>query len=134
MAGALTAAVPRDPIALARLHAALRFSVGTTAAFVLAEAMGWTPTFIPPVLAAVLLVNLPFSPPFKLGIVLVVVMAISAWLALAMPSLLGQTPTILFGVIGLIIFLAFAAIAQRKAQLPALLLLICTCRRCRSSR
>ena len=52
-------------------------------------------------------------------------MAISAWFAFALTTWLHQTPHILFGVIGLILFLAFSGLAQAKAQLPLTLLLVC---------
>ena len=45
----------------ARLHTILRFAGGTTGAFVVSEAMGWYPTFLGPLLAGVLLANLPNS-------------------------------------------------------------------------
>src|SRR6478752_2012843 len=69
------------PLATAKLHAMLRFSVGVTAGFVLAEVMGWAPTFLVPLLTAVLLANLPGSPPLKVGILLAGVMTVSALFA-----------------------------------------------------
>jgi len=114
----------RDPIATARIHAILRFSVGVTVAFVLAETMGWVPTFLIPVLVAVLLTSLPFSPPLKLGLALVAVMAASALVAFLLPSLLSETPLILVGALALVVFLAFAAMAQGRAKLQATFLLL----------
>lgn len=108
-----------------RLHFVLRFSVGTTASFVVCEWMGWQPSAIAPVLTGVLLANLPVSPPPKVGIALVIVMGLSAWFSFFLTTLLNQTPSLLFGVIGLIMFLAFAGLAQAKAQLPLTLLLMC---------
>jgi len=114
-----------DPAAAARLHFVLRFSVATTAAFIICEWMGWQPSALAPVLTGVLLANLPFSPSFKVGLGLVVIMAVSAWLAFLLTMWLDQAPHILFAIIGLIIFLAFAGLAQAKGQLPLTLLLIC---------
>ncbi|RJF93851.1 DUF2955 domain-containing protein [Sphingomonas cavernae] len=114
-----------DPIAPGRLHWVLRFGAGIAVAFVLSEAMGWYPTFLAPVLVATLLANLPGSPPFKAGLSLVLVMAAAALVAFLLPSLLRGAPQILFGAIALIVFLAFAAMAQGRARLPALLLLMC---------
>ena len=126
MALALTSRpVAADPAEAARLHFVLRFSVGTTAAFIVCELMNWQPSAITPVLTAVLLANLPVSPPPKVGLVLVIVMALSAWFAFILTTLLSQTPSLLFGVIGLTMFLAFAGLAQAKGQLPLTLLLIC---------
>jgi uncharacterized membrane protein YgaE (UPF0421/DUF939 family) len=114
-----------DPAEAARLHFVLRFSVATTAAFIICEWMGWQPSALAPVLTGVLLANLPFSPSFKVGLGLIVIMAISAWLAFLLTMWLDQTPHILFAIIGFIIFLAFAGLAQAKGQLPLTLLLIC---------
>lgn len=114
-----------DPIEAARLHFVFRFSVATTAAFLVCEWMGWQPSALAPVLTAVLLANLPASPPFKLGVGLVVIMAACAWFAFFLTTLLSQTPHILFGMLGLIMFLAFAGLAQARGQLPLTLLLIC---------
>jgi len=115
----------RDTAETARLHFVLRFSVGTTAAFVTCELFGWQPSALASVLTAVLLANLPVPPPPKVGVVLVVVMAISAWLAFLLATWFSQTPTLLFGVIGFLMFLAFAGLAQAKGQLPLTLFLIC---------
>jgi hypothetical protein len=114
-----------DPAGAARLHFVLRFSVSTTAAFVICEWLEWQPSAMAPVLTGVLLANLPASPPPKVGLSLVIVMAFSAWFAFFLTTLLGQTPSLLFGAIGLIMFLAFAGLAQAKAQLPLTLLLMC---------
>ncbi|MCH8616592.1 DUF2955 domain-containing protein [Sphingomonas sp. SM33] len=117
--------VPADPAATARLQFVLRFSFGTTAAFIVCELMGWQPSALAPVLTGVLLANLPVAPPFKVGIVLILVMAVCAWLAFLLTVWLQQTPQLLFGVIGLIMFIAFAGLAQAKGQLPLTLLLMC---------
>jgi len=126
----MTAAVPSrragvEPLDAARTHFVLRFSAGTTAAFIICEWMGWQPSALAPVLTGVLLANLPVSPPPKVGIVLILVMAIAAWFAFFLTTLFSQTPSVLFGLIGLIMFLAFAGLAQAKAQLPLTLLLMC---------
>jgi hypothetical protein len=114
-----------NPVDAARLQFVLRFSVGTTASFVACEYMGWQPSALAPVLTGVLLANLPASPPPKVGLALVIVMAIAAWSAFFLTTLLNQTPSVLFGLIGLIMFLAFAGLAQAKAQLPLTLVLMC---------
>lgn len=126
MSGAIASArIKGGPIAIGRVHAFLRFSAGVTVAFILAEAMGWAPTFLPPVLLAVLITSLPNSPPLKVGLALVVVMAAAALVAFILPSLLRGSPQILVGAIALVIFLAFATMAQGRAKLPATLLLLC---------
>ena len=125
MATVLTSRRATDPAEAARLHFVLRFSVGTTLAFVVCEWAGWQPAALAPVLTAVLLANLPVSPPPKVGLALIIVMAISAWSAFFLTTLLSQVPSLLFGVIGLVMFLALAGLAQAKAQLPLTLLLMC---------
>jgi hypothetical protein len=125
MATALTPPRALSPIDAAQLHFVLRFSFGTTAAFIVCEYMGWQPSVLAPVLTGVLVANLPGSPPFKVGIALVIVMAVCAWLAFLLTTWFSQVPHLLFGVIGLIMFLAFAGLAQAKGQLPLTLLLIC---------
>ena len=126
MAVAGTAAARgRDPAELARLHGLLRFSVATTGTFAISEAMGWFPTFLAPVLAAVILASLPTALPFKAGLAVILVMTGSAFVAYVLPSLLQYRPEILFGLLGLIIFISFAILATGRGQLPITLLLIC---------
>jgi hypothetical protein len=107
------------------LHVALRFAVGVTAAFVLCEALQWTPSFLGAVFTAVFLSNLPMRPPLKMALSLVAVMAASSLFVYAISSLWHDAPLILIGVLTLIIFVAFHAMARGRAKLPALLLLIC---------
>jgi hypothetical protein len=109
----------------ARRQFVFRFSFGTTSAFILCEWMGWQPSAIAPVLTAVLLANLPFSPPAKVGLALVTVMGISAWAAFFLTTFLNQVPYLLFAATGLIMFIAFVGLAHGKAQIPLTLLLIC---------
>ncbi|HEV7779418.1 MAG TPA: DUF2955 domain-containing protein [Luteibacter sp.] len=108
-----------------KLHAVLRFAVGTTASFVLCEVLRWPPSFLAPVLTAVLLANLPMRPPLKMGLALVLTMAVAALLAFALASLFHDVPMVLFGAIALCMFLAFLALLSGRPRLPALLLLIC---------
>ena len=114
-----------DPLAKARLHTLLRFGVGISASFVVGEALGWVPSFLAPMFSAVLLANLPVSPPLKVGILLMAVTGLSATFAFVLSSLLLGTPTILFGAIGVIVFSALYTMAKGKAALPMTLLLMC---------
>ena len=116
--------VAADPADLARSHGLLRFAVGTTAAFVLCEWRGWYPTFLAPLLAGVLLSSLPRALPIKAGIGLVLIQAGAAIGTLMLSTLLRDMPFVLFGSIGLILFLSFAAVAHGGPFLPILLLLI----------
>ena len=121
---AARAAAMRDPAAQARLHTILRFAAGTTGALVVCEAMGWYPSFLAPLLAGVLLANLPVAPPFKLGFGLILIQAAGAYGAYILTSLLHQTPVVLFGAIALILLLCFANLARGRGFLPILLVLI----------
>ena len=114
-----------NPAIAARVHFVLRFAFGTTASFIACEYMGWQPSALAPVLTGVLLASLPVPPPPKVGIVLVVVMGLSAWLAFFLTMWLSQAPYVLFTAVGIIMFIAFAGLAQGKGQLPLTLLLIC---------
>ena len=109
----------------ARLQATLRFAAVTTAAFVLCEFLQWSPSFLAPVLAGVLLANLPMRPPLKLGLVLVLMMAAASLSVFAMASLLRGTPFVLSGAIGLCLFLAFHALVSGRQALPFIFLLLC---------
>jgi len=113
---------PRDEVAW---HATLRFAVGVTTAFVISEIMQWAPTFLAPVLATVLLTNLPGRPPLKVALGLMIVMTSTSLVAFAMASLLRGTPTVLFGLIGLFVFFSFYAMLRGSPPLPPLLFLIC---------
>jgi hypothetical protein len=125
----LAALLPRragmTDVQASHLHFKLRFSVGTAGGFTICEWMGWQPSALAAVLAGILIANLPTMPAFKVGFGLSFIMAIWAFLAYALTVLLHDTPHILFGLIGLIMFLAFAGLANAKAQLPLTLLLIC---------
>jgi len=87
--------------------------------------MGWQPSALSAILAGILLANLPAAPPFKVGFALTLAMWLSAWLAFLLTAYLYQAPLILFGMLGLILFIALATLAQGKGQLPMTLLLIC---------
>ncbi len=114
-----------DPVAAARMHFIMRFAMGTTAGFTICEAMGWQPSALAAVLSGILLAKIPVAPPPKVGFSLVLVMYLGGWMAYALTVWLSGVPHILFGVIGLILFLSFLGLAHAKAQLPLTLLLIC---------
>lgn len=111
-------------LATAKLHAVLRFAGGTTGAFVLAEAMGWYPTFLPALFAAMLLANLPGPLPGKAGIALLVVQLCGAYAAFAIASLLIESPLVLFGIVAIVLFSGFAKLARGGGMLPILLVMI----------
>lgn len=109
----------------ARTQATLRFGAGVTAAFVVCEYLQWMPSFLAPVLTAALLANLPMRPPLKLGLVLVVTMAVASLFAFALASLMRGTPFVLFALVALCMLLVFHALLTGRPALPCLLLLIC---------
>ena len=108
----------------ARTHTLLRFAAGTTAAFIVCEGMGWYPSFLAPLLAGVLLANLPTALPFNAGIVLVLSQALGAYAAFILTSLLHETPAVLFGAIAVILLLCYSNLARGGQFLPILLVLI----------
>ena len=114
-----------DELIDARRQATLRFATGVTAAFVLCEALQWIPSFLGSLFTVVLLANLPTRPSLKVSLVLVVTIALAAGFAFALASLLRGTPTILFGLLALTMFMAFHAIASGRPSLPFVLLLVC---------
>jgi hypothetical protein len=109
----------------ATLHATLRFAVGVTAAFVVSEVMRWSPSFLAPVLTAVLLTQLPIRPTLKMGLGLMAVITAAALFAFAIASWFRGVPTVMFGVIALCVFAAFHAIVSGRPPMPAMLFLIC---------
>jgi hypothetical protein len=103
----------------------LRFSGATTAAFVFSEAIGSFPSFLAPLLAGAIMANSPVALTPKLAAVLAAIMSVCAGIAFMLPALLAEVPQLLVIAIGLVLFLGFALLAQGKAQLPVLLMLIC---------
>lgn len=113
-----------EPVDSARLHFILRFAVGTTISFTVCEYMGWQPSALAAVLSGIMLAKLPVSPPLKVGVALAMVMYLSSWFFLAVTMWLHEVPQVLFGLVGIILFLAFYVLSQAKAQLPITLMLI----------
>ncbi|QSX78787.1 DUF2955 domain-containing protein [Agrilutibacter solisilvae] len=114
-----------DETVLAARHATLRFAVAVSLAFVVCEAMTWRPTFLAPLLAGVLLVNLPGRPPFKVGAMLVVAMALAALFSWLLSTLLQHAPVVLFGAISVCLFVLFLTMLTGGPALPAILGLVC---------
>lgn len=110
---------------LPRTHATLRFAFGVTLALVACELLQWLPTFLAPVLVAVLLVNVPIRPPVKVAVGLIMIMAASALIAMVLSTALVRSPLILFGVAAVVVFRSLYVIAEGRSPLAPLLLLIC---------
>ena len=96
---------------LARTHATLRFAFGVTLALVACELLRWVPTFLGPVLVAVLLVNVPIRPPVKVAVGLIAIIAAAALIAMVLSTALVRSPLILFGVAAVIVFRSLYVIA-----------------------
>ena len=109
----------------ARAHAVMRLAFGVTFAFVVAELLQWTPTFLPPVFAAVLLTNIPVRPPPKVGFGFIILVGGSALIAVLLCAALRGAPWLLFGIIALGIFRALYAVAHGAPILGPLMLMIC---------
>lgn len=109
----------------ARAHAVMRLAFGVTFAFVVAELLQWTPTFLPPVFTAVFLTNIPVRPPPKVGFGFIILVSGSALIAVLLCAALRGAPVILFGITALIVFRALYALAQGAGVLGPLMLMIC---------
>lgn len=115
----------RAPLDPARTHAVLRFGFGVTFAFAASELLQWVPTFLAPVLVAVVLTNVPGRPPFKVAFGFIVIVAATALAALFLSGVLRGAPAILFGASALVVFRALYAIARGRQRVAPMLLLIC---------
>ena len=125
MAFALSARrTPMDAAAVARLHFILRFAFGTSVGLTIGEAFGWYPTFFGPLIAGVILVNLPAALPPKAGVAIVLMQAIGAYGAYSLSALLHDVPIVLFGLIAILILVSFANLAHGRGFLPLLIVLI----------
>jgi hypothetical protein len=111
-----------DPV---RAHATLRFGFGVTVALVVSELLQWVPTFLAPVLVGVLLANVPIRPPLKIAVGLLLIVSLSALVAILLSNALLRSPLILFGVAALVVFRTLYAITAGKSRVAALFLLIC---------
>ena len=98
---------------------------GVTVALVVSELLQWVPTFLAPALVGVLLANVPIRPPLKVAVGLLLIVSVSALVALLLSNALLRSPLILFGVAALVVFRTLYAIAAGKPRVAALFLLIC---------
>lgn len=109
----------------ARTHATLRFAFGVTVALIACELLQWVPTFLGPVLTAVLLVNIPVRPPPRVAVGFIVIVAAAALSAVFLSNVLLRSPPVLFGVAAVVVFRSLYAIAAGRSPVAPLLLLIC---------
>lgn len=112
-------------LAKVSLHWLLRFATGISGTYVVAEVLGWSPAYLAPLFVGVLLSSLAGSPPLKVGLALIAVMALAAAFGFVLSSLLVSNPAILFGCCTLVVFITLNTMAQGRAVLPMTLLLLC---------
>jgi hypothetical protein len=98
-----------DHVAEQKKRAALRIAFGVTASFSVVEAFEWNASFLAPLLAAMLLVKLERPPSLVQGLVLIVVIVLSAGAALIATKAALSNPLVLIMALTLLIYLAFYA-------------------------
>jgi hypothetical protein len=123
-AAAGPAAAALDIDVLAGTRHALRIAVGAALAFTLAEALGWTASFLPAALTVTLLSGVRACPPFATGLGMIATMAAASLLALLVVKMLAGYPVVLAGVIMLVTYAAFHLIAKGRAAFVATVLLV----------
>jgi hypothetical protein len=103
---------------------ALRLAFGVTACFALVEALEWDATFLAPLLAANMLVKLQRPPSLRQGLVVLVLIAASTGVILALTWALIGSPAVLILALALVIYLSFFAHRRGAPELATLLLQI----------
>src|SRR5215207_4684505 len=105
-------------------RAALRLAFGVTACFALVEALEWDATFLAPLLAANMLVKLKRPPGLTQGLGLIVLIAVSTGIVLALTTAFIRARAVLILALGLLIYLSFYAHRRGAPELVTLLLQI----------
>jgi hypothetical protein len=105
-------------------RAALRLAVGVTACFALVEAFEWDATFLAPLLAANMLIKLPRPPSLAQGLGIILLIALSTGVVLALTAAFIRMPSVLILVLGLLIYLSSYAHRRGAPDLATLLLQI----------
>lgn len=100
---------------------ALRLAVGVTASFAFVEALDWDATFLAPLLAANMLFKLQRAPTFAQGLSVVVLIALSTGVVLALTMAAMSKPPVLILGIALVIYLSFYAHRRGAPDLVTLL-------------
>ncbi len=103
---------------------ALRLAFGVTGTFAIAEALDWDFTFIGPMLAAQLLVNMPRPPSLAQGIGLVLTIAAATGIVLVLATALLGAPVVLMLALGLLLYLTFYAQFRGAPEFVTLMLQI----------
>ncbi|MDB5645946.1 DUF2955 domain-containing protein [Methylobacterium sp.] len=105
-------------------RAALRLAFGATACFGLVEARGWDATFLVPLLTAQMLVKLRQPPTLRQGVGLLVAIALSTGLVLAVTASFIGHPAVLILALALLLYLSFYAHRRAAPDLVTLLIQI----------
>ena len=105
-------------------NAALRLAFGVTACFAVVEALDWDATFLAPLLAANMLVKLQRPPSLAQGLVVVVLIALSTSIVLAVTTAFIGKPAVLILALMLLLYLSFYAHRRGAPDLATLLLQI----------
>src|SRR3546814_6752015 len=104
-----------------RRRAALRLAVGVSACFALVEALDWDATFLAPLLAANMLVKQRRAPSLAQGLSVVVLIALSTGVVLALTIAVMARPAVLLLAITLLLYLSFYAHRRGAPDLVTLL-------------
>jgi uncharacterized membrane protein YccC len=121
---AATPHIGRDSADERARRAALRLAFGVTACFAVVEALDWDATFLAPLLAANMLVKLSRPPSLAQGLVVIVLIALTTGLVLALTTALIGNPTVLILALALVIYLSFYAHRRGAPELATLLVQI----------
>src|SRR3546814_13536863 len=106
MAGEPAATSVAGAVRAAR-HTALRLAVGVTTCFAFVEALDWDATFLAPLLAANMLFKQRRAPSLAQGLSVVVLIALSTGVVLALSmAAMSKPPELILG-IALVIYLSF---------------------------
>ena len=103
----------------------LRLAFGVAGAFVAAELLGWSPSFLAPVIALQFLVRPGPPPSLVQALVVVLTIVVSSWVTLVVTSLLIGHVGPLILVLGLMLFLSFYAHFRGAPAIVTLLSQIC---------
>src|SRR3546814_9117991 len=115
------AVTARSLAALDGRQAALRLAVGVTGCFAFVEALDWDASFLAPLLAANMLVKQRRAPSLAQGLSVVVLIALSTGVVLALTIAVMARPAVLLLAITLLLYLSFYAHRRGAPDLVTLL-------------
>jgi hypothetical protein len=101
-------AVTDDPDRVRR-HAIYRMAFGVAGCLIVADGLGWTLPFLPPILALILLANAARAPRFLQGFAVFLVIVVATIVVSLVSNALVEVPIAFALVISLMMFLTFFA-------------------------